>query len=77
VNALCKHESCAHQPGWEFVADPNWIKVDGVIKDTSTAIPHHMILDGDDMELIYAGTNTDFFWAPEVKLIKLLKAKGL
>jgi len=36
-----------------------------------------MILDADNMELIYSGTNTDFFWDPEVKLIKLLKAKGL
>ena len=77
MKAQCKHASCAFQPGWQFVADPNWIKVDSVIKDTSTAIPHHLILDGDNMELIYSGTNTDFFWDPEVKLIKLLKSKGI
>jgi len=63
--------------GFIAVADPNWVKTDKAIKKTSNAIPAHMVISAEDMELHYASSGNDFPWDAEVKLIKILKAKGL
>jgi len=63
--------------GFNVVADPNWQKMDASILSTSNAIPAHAVLDAETMELKHSSSGNDFPWDAEVKLIKILKSKGL
>ena len=80
-----KHQkpvTCCYQEGFKFFTDPNFTKSESIMTKTSNAIPAHMILDAETMELRYSSKSSnsndgDPPYMAEGTLINILKEKGL
>ncbi len=67
--------SHGYQDGFIIAADPNWGKMEKIIKSTSNGIPSHAILD-QDLVLRFSSSSSDFVYSAETKLIQILALQG-